>query len=386
MNAGANVVVAGRLLARFRAGMRPLALGAGLAVALSAPFADLLLERHDLEQRARRHAVAVARRLGEAPSSALPQALAAFEDGRAPSGEGEETLAVELSFPETAPVRWSGGERSWPTVTGEVPLALAGRTGTVRVTVGEREWLWRDGLLLGAFSLLGLVLGAALYVFPLRLFREEELVRALVGRSLCAEEDERLRLSRELHDGLGQTASALAVAIARAQAVAPSAPLAEASALADLALEEIRRTARALRPPALDDLGLGPAVSALARRLADEAGVALDLRVEEIPRLSPELELCCYRLSQEGLANVVRHAGARRIEVGLACAGPALTLRIADDGRGFSPSGPLGLGLLGARERVAALRGSLRVETAPGAGTRLFVTLPLSPAEAAEPA
>ncbi len=360
--------------------MRPLAAGTALAVALSAPFADLLLERHDLARRAGREAARIAgeleRRVPAAP--AMASALARWQREAWGSPGDEEVARVSVFLPPLAEARWEAPGHAWPTVSGEAPLRIGEASGVVRVTVAEREWLRRDGILLFAFSSLGILLGLGLYFFPLRLLREEDLVRALVGRSLRAAEEERLRLSRELHDGLGQTTSALAVALARAQAEAPSPPLAEASALADLALEEIRRTARALRPPALEDLGLGPAVAALARRLAEEAGLELDLEVGEIPRLPEELELCCYRLCQEGLTNVVRHANARRLTVGLACEGPSLALSIEDDGRGFSPSETLGLGLLGARERIAALGGTLRVATAPGEGTRLRIALPVA--------
>ena len=218
----------------------------------------------------------------------------------------------------------------------------------------------------------------------LRLFREEDLVRALMTRALTATEEERLRLSHELHDGVGQSLGASAIALARLNVAiqGKDLPLAakaisDASERLDQGLEELRRVARALRPTALDDLGLTPAIAAYARQVSQEAGFELGLQLDELPRLSETIELCCYRLAQEALTNVSRHAAARKVRVTLQRGDRHLTLRVEDDGKGFSPDDSIGLGLVGARERITALSGSLELVSAPGAGTRLTALLPL---------
>jgi signal transduction histidine kinase len=275
-----------------------------------------------------------------------------------------------------------------PSVRGGATVQVAGQIlGTVNVYLRAEPALRGAGILAIAFSLLGLVLGVVLYVWPLRLFREEDLVRALMTRALTATEEERLRLSHELHDGVGQALGASAIALARVSAALQRNDLlgagtacSDASRRLDQGLEELRRVARALRPTALDDLGLAPAIAAYARQLSEEAGFELGLELDELPRLPDTIELCCYRLAQEALTNAARHAHAHLVTVSLRRGDRKLTLRIEDDGRGFSPSGSIGLGLVGARERIAALRGSLELVSSPGAGTRLTASLPLEAA------
>ena len=270
-------------------------------------------------------------------------------------------------------------ESAWPLVIGEESLG-PGR-GTVRVAIGEPGWLARDLLLLGVFGALGLALGLALYFFPLRLFREEDLVLLFARRSIKAAEEERLRLSRDLHDGIGQTLGTAAVAVARLVArTGPGAEAAEAARLIDGALDELRHVTLGLRPPTLDDLGLGASVGALAQEAA-RTGLRAEVHIEDLPRLDPELEQTCFRLAQEALTNVVRHAQARSFHLTLSRLHDTLVLEVDDDGRGFQAASGLGLGLVGARERAASLAGSFSVESAPGRGTRLRAVLPLRGSE-----
>lgn len=388
MPTGASALIAGRLTARFRAGMRPLAAGTAMLVTLSAPVAYFLLKRHDLHRQAAIYARQIAALIRETAeergelwrydSPKLVQALR-FAQGR--QGESDicrieiDDLGGRSILPDEA--LWP--ERPGPAVTGEATLTVNGETaGRVRVWVTDAQAFRGAALLAGIFGALGGALGLALYLFPLQLLRQEDLVRLLVGRSLRATEEERLRLSRELHDGVGQAIGAAAVAIARARArPGDPAPLAESARLLDDALDELRRVALALRPPALDDLGLGPAVAAFAKATAEVAGLALVLDLADVPRLAPEIEQACYRLVQEAVSNVVRHARAQSLHLGLGCTKDELRIRVEDDGQGFSPGEPLGLGLLGARERVARLSGTLDLESAPGRGTRLRIALPL---------
>jgi signal transduction histidine kinase len=363
--------MAGLVSARFRVGMRPLAFGTALCVAFSAPLADFLLERQDVSRRAQLYAARVAAQLAGTPDDAGILRVAE-QDQRS----GEDVARVE--------VRDAGGRliaqakapaSAWPLVTGSAPLE--GGRGSVTVAMGEPGWLARDLLLVGVFGALGLVLGLALYFFPLRLFREEDLVLLFARRSIKAAEDERLRLSRDLHDGVGQTLGTAAIAVARLLArTGPGAEAAEAARLIDAALEELRHVSRGLRPPTLDDLGLGPSIAALAQEAA-RTGLRADVHIGALPRLDPELEQTCFRLAQEALANVVRHAQARNFHLSLSCGPDALVLAVDDDGRGFQSVSGLGLGLVGARERATSLSGTFTVESAPGRGTRLRASLPL---------
>jgi signal transduction histidine kinase len=376
-----NVQMAGLVSARFRAGMRPLAIGTGLCVALSAPLVDFLLERHDLGHRADLEAGEVAEQVARSGTRGMLDAaglLRTVDDQE--SERSEEVARVEVldAAGKTLAQSQPGGQRfPWPLVSGEAPIVIGDRpAGTVRVVVGEVDWLSRDLLLLGVFGLLGLVLGLALYFFPLQLFREEDLVRLFARRSIGAAEEERLRLSRELHDGIGQALGAAAIGVARTKARFGASPETDDTArYIDGALDELRRVTRGLRPPSLDDLGLGPAVEALAR---EAAGTGLTTRVEiqPLPRLDAELEQTCFRLAQEAIANVVHHAAATTVRVSLARQAETVVLEVQDDGRGFSPGRSIGLGLVGARERAARLAGSLEVTSTPGGGTKLRAVLP----------
>ncbi len=359
--------------------MRPLAVATGLFVALSAPVADFLLERHDLTRRSQALALDLARTAG-AQQQGLREALERAV--RTPRSEEIETLRVVGFFSGRLLARIAPmpARARWPTVQSSAAFVLDGRPAKLEVVVGEPEWLRRDLVLLGVFGVLGAALAVALYSFPLRLLREEDLVRLFAWRSQRAAEDERRRLSRDLHDGVGQALGAAAVALVRLQAKSgrPAEAL-EASRLVDAALDEVRRVARGLRPPTLDDLGLSAALEGLGRE-ASTAGLQVSVEAEPLGRVGAELEQACFRLAQEGLANVVRHARAKRARVRLWRRREEVVLEVEDDGGGFVPGKVLGLGLVGARERAERLGGRFTVDSAPGKGTRLTAVLPWSEA------
>jgi signal transduction histidine kinase len=390
----ANAQIAGRLSARFRRGMLPLAVGAGVLVTLSAPVAYYLLKCDDLRRQARMYAEDLAARVRDAAEERgdlwrydTPKLLQEMKVEHARESE-RDIRAVEIVDPsghDIVPAATLWPPEPGPSVRGGAPVLVAGQfLGTVNVFLRAEPALRGAGILAVAFAALGFVLGVVLYLWPLRLFREEDLVRALMTRALTATEEERLRLSHELHDGVAQALGASAIALARIDAAIqredlPGAKRAssDASQRLEQGLEELRRVARALRPTALDDLGLAPAIAAYARQLSRVAGFELGLELDELPRLPDTIELCCYRLAQEALTNAARHAHAHRVRVTLRRGDNNLTLRIEDDGKGFSPSGSIGLGLVGARERITALQGNLELVSAPGAGTRLTASLPL---------
>ncbi len=211
-------------------------------------------------------------------------------------------------------------------------------------------------------------------------------LRDVAVRALQAAEEERKRIARELHD---ETAQLLAALLIRVRIVRNSQdPQALDALLEDMrreigeSLEGVRRFARGLRPPALDELGLGPAVEQHARNLSESVGIAI--RVEADPLddvLTPEAELAVYRIVQEALSNVVRHAHAGRATVRLRRGPESVTAEVEDDGAGFDVPAVLagdrrGLGLFGMQERAAYLGGRVDVDSRPGAGTRVRAEIP----------
>jgi signal transduction histidine kinase len=197
---------------------------------------------------------------------------------------------------------------------------------------------------------------------------------------------ERNRLARELHDTLAHTLSGLAVQLEAVDAAwetnsTVAHTLLEQSITATRSgLTETRRALRALRASPLEDLGLSLAIRHLAESLAGRTGLSLDLRLpDDQDNLSPPVEQCVYRVAQESLANIDRHAGARRVGVRLEHTNHHLTLTIVDDGQGFGPDNANTenhFGLKGMEERAAMVGGTLKVETQPGAGTSICLTVP----------
>jgi two-component system, NarL family, sensor histidine kinase UhpB len=223
-----------------------------------------------------------------------------------------------------------------------------------------------------------------------RLDEDGERLRALSTQIMNAQEEERLRIARELHD---ETAQALASLLVRQRVAERSQDpetlqrtMADLRALTSEALEGVRRMALELRPTMLDDLGLVAALDAYARQFAQRTGIPVEVRATGRPeRLPPETELVVYRVVQEALSNVARHSGATRAEVSLVAEQARVTVAISDDGRGFVLDAALdsrrrSLGLFGMRERAALVGGTLELTSAVGRGTRVCLTVPVPPA------
>lgn len=216
--------------------------------------------------------------------------------------------------------------------------------------------------------------------------RTEELER-LAQRMLRLHEDERRRLSRELHDETAQFLSALklelgvmreATGARGAVGAVEAAGLDRALALVDTGIRSIRNVTQALRPSLLDDLGLLPALRALVRdfRQSDGLEVTLDAP-QSVPDLTDEAEVAIFRAVQEGLANVVRHAGARTAWVVVRVGSGSLVMRVSDDGSGLRATMEERMGLSGMRERVMALGGTVTVGAGAEGGVTLEVTIPI---------
>lgn len=219
-----------------------------------------------------------------------------------------------------------------------------------------------------------------------RLEANEREFRRL-GRAVWqVQEDERRRLARELHDGIGQNLTALKHSLSQLEAELPPAQRARMQAAIGLcheALEDTREMSRLLRPPILDDLGLEPALRWLVRSVGEAASLAIELEVQDLPPVDGDLQTLLFRVAQEALNNVAKHARARTVLVRLAGRRTLVLLDVADDGRGCDPQAVLGSGgsgIGGMRERLRLYGGTLELHAAPGAGTRLRAAVPWQPA------
>ena len=195
-------------------------------------------------------------------------------------------------------------------------------------------------------------------------------------RALAAQEAERLRIARELHDEVGQTLTGVLLQL---EMVADAAAADEARESVRQALEEVRRIAQELRPALLEHLGLVSALTELSRVFADQSGIAVRRSfATDLPQLSEEAELAIYRITQESLTNVARHAGAGEVALTLEPGTESVVLRVVDDGRGL-PAGPSPNGhggLRGMRERALLVGGSLAVKPGRAGGVEIRLEVP----------
>ncbi len=211
--------------------------------------------------------------------------------------------------------------------------------------------------------------------------------RALAARILSAQERERVRISRELHDDTGQ---ALTLLLVRLQLVenmssepAVQSELRELRELVGETLDGVRRLAVHLGPSVLEDLGLCSALEWLADRVRVEAGLDLELRLDcECERTTPEIAVAVFRVAQEALTNVVRHARADHARIVLESDGTTIRLAVSDDGVGFDVEGAqekpsASVGLFGMAERIALVGGSIDIDSKAGSGTRIRATVPI---------
>jgi signal transduction histidine kinase len=217
-----------------------------------------------------------------------------------------------------------------------------------------------------------------------RLEANEREFRRL-GRAVWrVQEDERRHLARELHDGIGQNLTALKHRLAQVAAElgpgqdALRVRMEAAIGLCSEALEDTRQLSRLLRPPILDDLGLAPALQWLGRTIGESSGVAVVVEIGDLPPLGGELQTLLFRVAQEALNNVARHARANSALLRLVAQQAELQLQVIDDGAGFEPGQARGSGLGGMRERLRLHGGRLELRSAPGHGTRLRAVVPLA--------
>jgi signal transduction histidine kinase len=254
-------------------------------------------------------------------------------------------------------------------------------------------------VLLLAFTLgIGLALAGSSLRRILALEREGEVrfqqilhaqaeLKRLSSELLSAQENERRRISRELHDEVGQVLSAIVLGLGNLRSAIENDDRQEALSQLQLVQDMTQRNANVvrnisllLRPTMLDDLGLLPALKWLAREVSRTSGIHVDIVAEaDLPEeLAEEHRTCVYRVVQEAVHNAARHSGARQIRVYLRMtADSRLRVSVQDDGRGFTRSEGAGLGILGLEERILRLGGTLNVDSQPGTGTMISFELPV---------
>ena len=213
----------------------------------------------------------------------------------------------------------------------------------------------------------------------------DRVARDALRRVVEGQELERRRLARELHDETGQALTSILLGLKHVEeASSPESARAAAAELREQivdTLQNVRRLAVELRPSALDDFGLAPALERLAEAFGEQSGITVDIQTNvEAQRLSPEVETALYRIVQEALTNVAKHAEATSVSIVVTRRENSVTAVIEDDGQGFGAGGGTGdgLGLVGMKERVGLLGGRLALESTEGAGTTVVAEVPVA--------
>jgi signal transduction histidine kinase len=335
-------------------------------------------------------------------SAGLPHQIA--EEGvRFPPPKCQCTQALQSRRPllvhslnAACPIRTLGlGNGQAPNCHAAVPLLTRSRALGVLNLAGDHS-LSLDEQGLALLGVIGRQVGVAIENARLweELKQRDTLRSQLLERVIAAQEEERRRIARELHDRTGQALTSLLVWLHALEAEADGSAglvvtpgrLQELKAIVADTLDDVHDLALELRPSVLDDLGLVPALQRYVRTCHERHRLAIDFQTVgmEGVRLPPPVETALYRIAQEALTNVVQHACARQVSLLLEARAEVVVLIVEDDGCGFevdqlirSPLNERWLGLHGMRERAELLDGRLTIESTPGAGTTVFVEVPL---------
>ena len=283
---------------------------------------------------------------------------------------------------------WGQTQSSWLVVPMRVGGTVLGRLWVVtqrgnQFTQDDREFIMMAGNQL------------ALAQENARLYDEVQHLAARRGellRRMVANQDERCRrISRELHDEISQSLTAMALDLEATQVAQGQARADALARLGDLrtrllsALEEVNRIILDLRPTLLEDMGLVAALRWYASQRVEAAGIQVHARASQVgDRLPPHVETTLYRIAQEALTNVAKHSHAKNVWLGVRCVNHHFTLTVCDDGTGFDVEGILshpddrvGIGIFGMRERAALVGGTLAIRSVTGQGTRIAVRIPM---------
>lgn len=389
----------------------PLLVVAFAAIAISAPLAHYWRGCAELRETAARDAsdigVVLAREAEQRPvlwrydSIRLVQHLRAYEDR-------PDVARIEIVDAHARLLDASASDAEDGLVWASAPIAMRGElVGHVWIGMRLDALRGRSLVLLAFFAALALSLVVLVHAITMRSAalaedridglverlanaRSEQRVRMLGARAVAAQEEERRAIARDLHDTVGQALTAIRIQaeVLSARAGDPVAVrtvarrVAEAS---DATIEEVRRAIDRLGPAVLDELGLEAALARLLEQVAEVAGLEVTTHIAEVEQMPAAIETTCYRIAQEALTNVARHAGATRVTVSLRLDGEAIVLEIRDDGRGLEgDKEEPGHGLRSMRERAELLGGSLAIEPAPEGGTWIRARLPLPSEPSAE--
>ncbi len=294
------------------------------------------------------------------------------------TGEGAKPTVVRLEL--AAPTYDWRELKRWHIRDSDLP---EGNTVLLRQPTLWDEYRW--AILAGAAALLlQSALLVALVVQRSRRRRAENEAQHLSGRILTAHEDERCKLARELHDDLSPRLARLAIDAARLQPMTSGPDTGEGAAMhqeLSRLSEDVHGLAYRLHPTALEDLGLGDALRSECERVGRSHGLPVDQQIEALPAgIAPAVTVCLFRVAQEALRNIVRHAGARAARVSLAPRDGGLQLLVTDDGGGFEQrmGHGAGLGIASMRERVREVGGKFSIRSEPGAGTTVRAWAPLT--------
>ena len=387
---GLYVLTVGYLGALFRAEENLLfsLLATGLVAVVFQPLREWLQRGvNRLMYGHRDEPYAVISRLGQrleatlAPDAVLPAIVQAVRDAlRLPFA------AIQVQRGSSLVLAASTGEQ--PRDVTHLPLTYTGEAVgelVLGVRPGEQEFGADDRRLLE-----DLARQAGVAVHALRLRDEALRLAEDLQRSrqeiITAREEERRRLRRDLHDGLGPQLASLTMKAEAARDLLATNPATAGTLLADIvehaqeSVVDIRRLVYALRPPALDDLGLAGALQAHAAQYR-RSPMQVTIEAPELPPLPAAVEVAAYRIALEAITNAARHAEARTCRVQLRLEEDALWLEVTDDGRGIGPECGAGVGLASMRERAAELGGSVEIEARPEGGTRVRARLSLAPVE-----
>ncbi len=373
--------------------------------ALTTELDPLLVTRRVLEamQTLIRGSVGILRDLPEGAEALRVVASIGLRDADAARslrlrvGEGLAGIAAATREPVVSTgVAWDPQfkNRSWAASEGLVsgivlPLVVRGRvTGTLAVFLRRPHTFHSEEVEV----LQALAAESAIALENARLFEQVDAGRErlvdLTRRVVSAQEEERGRLSRELHDEAGQALTALRISLGLIRDDLPidaallRPRLEDAVKVAESITDQLRFLAQALRPPALDAVGLDATLEGLCHDFSKRTQLPIDYAGAGVPRISDGIGIHLYRFLQEALTNIGKHARARRVRVALAYDGEMLSLSVEDEGVGFDVAQTLGaqarkgMGLLGMQERLDLLNGRLEIKSRPGHGTRLLARVP----------
>ena len=249
---------------------------------------------------------------------------------------------------------------------------------------GHTVWLHQVVNIVHQPGRLTYLVGISMDITELHLTQEE--LRALSGRLLIAQDEERARIARELHDSISQSLALLKIRLNTLQGKNRTLDdlriqLQETEDMCDVVCDEVRTLSHRLHSPRLDSLGLAKAVQSLCEEMGAQQSVQVEVTIKDIPaRLPSELSLCLFRVLQEALLNAVKHSGVRLFQVGLHSTSSEINLSIHDSGVGFDVTEAIrgsGLGLVSMRERLHLLGGSLSIQSSLGQGTTIGACVPL---------